>query len=124
LRAATTPGAQVTPSSQRPKPRSKQGSSDGILNGRSDAMKTTIDKAGRVVIPKKIREAIGLKPGTELDVRLCDGRIEIEPEPLPIRLVERDGLLVVEPLVPVEPLTVEMVNAVLEQLRAERGSPH
>jgi AbrB family looped-hinge helix DNA binding protein len=87
-------------------------------------MKTTIDKAGRVVIPKKIREAIGLKPGTELDVRLCDGRIEIEPEPLPIRLVERDGLLVVEPLVPVEPLTVEMVNEVLEQLRAERGSPH
>ena len=42
-------------------------------------MKTTIDKAGRVVIPKKIRDAAGIEPGMELDVRLCDGRVEIEP---------------------------------------------
>ncbi len=43
-------------------------------------MKTTIDAAGRLVIPKKIREEAGLKPGTALDVRVRDGVIEIEPE--------------------------------------------
>lgn len=31
-------------------------------------MKTTIDKAGRVVIPAALREKAGLTPGTELEV--------------------------------------------------------
>ena len=31
-------------------------------------MRTTIDKAGRVVIPAPIRQRAGLRPGTELDV--------------------------------------------------------
>ena len=31
-------------------------------------MRTTIDKAGRVVIPASIRERAGLTPGTELEV--------------------------------------------------------
>lgn len=35
-------------------------------------MKTTIDKAGRVVIPAGIREKAGLKPGTELEVVVDD----------------------------------------------------
>lgn len=35
-------------------------------------MKTTIDKAGRVVIPAAIRARVGLTPGAELDV-VVDG---------------------------------------------------
>jgi AbrB family looped-hinge helix DNA binding protein len=37
-------------------------------------MDLTIDKFGRVVIPKKIRERLGLKPGTTL-------RLDIERQP-------------------------------------------
>ncbi len=36
----------------------------------SDAMRSTIDSAGRVVIPKAIREAAGLKPGSPLRLNI------------------------------------------------------
>jgi AbrB family looped-hinge helix DNA binding protein len=85
-------------------------------------MKTAIDKAGRVVIPKKIRDAAGIEPGMELDVRLCDGRIEIEPAAVPVKLVRRPGgMLVAVPLVPVEPLPHEVIEHVLDELRGRRG---
>jgi AbrB family looped-hinge helix DNA binding protein len=35
-------------------------------------MTTTIDKAGRVVIPASIRARAGLRPGTELEVEVDD----------------------------------------------------
>lgn len=85
-------------------------------------MRATIDAAGRVVIPKKVREAAGLEPGMELDVRLCDGRIEIEPAEVPVRLVRRPGgMLVAEPLVPIEPLPHEVIQQTLDTLRDDRG---
>ena len=84
-------------------------------------MKTTIDKSGRVVIPKAIRDAAGLKPGMELDIRCEDGRIEIEPAPIPVKLVRRPGgMLVAVPLVPVEPLTNEMIQQTREAIWDER----
>lgn len=59
-------------------------------------MRTTIDAAGRVVIPKQLRQAAGLEPGRELEITERDGRIEIEPVAAPIELVERDGFLAAE----------------------------
>ena len=53
-------------------------------------MKTTIDAAGRVVVPKALRRAIGLQPGSEVEMRVSDGRIEMEPAPLDVRM-ERTG---------------------------------
>jgi AbrB family looped-hinge helix DNA binding protein len=60
-------------------------------------MNTTIDAAGRLVIPKEIRREAGLRPGMSLDVRWRGGRIEIEPVPLPVKLVRRGRLLVAVP---------------------------
>lgn len=40
-------------------------------------MRTTIDKAGRVVIPKQIRERLALGGGDEVEIELRYGRIEI-----------------------------------------------
>ena len=57
-------------------------------------METTIDRAGRVVIPKPIREAAGLKPGAGLSIQYRDGRIEIEPKSMKARLVPKGSVLV------------------------------
>ena len=40
-------------------------------------MRTTIDAAGRLVIPKPLREQLGFSPGTELDLDAVDGRLEV-----------------------------------------------
>jgi AbrB family looped-hinge helix DNA binding protein len=42
-------------------------------------MTATIDGAGRVVIPKALRDRAGLSPGTRVDFHFRDGSIEISP---------------------------------------------
>jgi AbrB family looped-hinge helix DNA binding protein len=59
-------------------------------------MKTTIDKAGRVVIPAAIRIRAGLAHGTELDVRLEDGVVRLFRRPLGPKLVRVGKRLVAE----------------------------
>jgi AbrB family looped-hinge helix DNA binding protein len=80
-------------------------------------MRTTIDAGGRVVVPKPLRDALGLRPGSEVEVSLRDGHVEIEPAGVPMRLVEKNGVTVVETDVPLPPLTPEQVREVLEQVR-------
>jgi AbrB family looped-hinge helix DNA binding protein len=80
-------------------------------------MRTTIDRAGRVVLPKVLREALGLRGGQEIEISLRDGGIQIEPVSAPMRLVERKGILVAEPDVPIPPLTRDEVRDTLERVR-------
>ncbi|HXF71168.1 MAG TPA: AbrB/MazE/SpoVT family DNA-binding domain-containing protein [Actinomycetota bacterium] len=80
-------------------------------------MRTTIDAAGRVVVPKPLRDELGLAPGQEIEVSVRDGRIELEPVPTPMRLVRRDGVPRAEPEVPVPPLTTVEVREALERVR-------
>jgi AbrB family looped-hinge helix DNA binding protein len=54
-------------------------------------MRTTIDKAGRLVIPKELRQEGGLKPGTELEIRWRHGVMEIEQAAIPVKLKKRGG---------------------------------
>ncbi|MFN2386477.1 MAG: AbrB/MazE/SpoVT family DNA-binding domain-containing protein [Thermoanaerobaculia bacterium] len=84
-------------------------------------MKITIDRAGRLVVPKPIRQAAGITPGAVLTIRVREGRIEIEPAPLEVRLVKRGRLTVLEPRKAVAPLTQRQVAETLESLR-RRGS--
>ena len=63
-----------------------------------NAMRTTIDKAGRVVIPAAVRERLGLLPGTPLDVTADDGAVTLTPAVPPPRLVRRHGRLVARPV--------------------------
>lgn len=84
-------------------------------------MKTTIDSAGRLVIPKEIRRQAGLRPGMPLEVRWQDGRIEIEPAALPVTLVREGHLLVATPQMEVGPLTAAIVEDTRQELAHERG---
>jgi len=88
---------------------------NGILNG----MTVTMDGAGRIVIPKAIRDREGLQAGTELNIRVEDGKIKLE---VPYAKLEwRDGMpvLVAPPGSPT--ITHEMVNEWIEQDRNSRG---
>ena len=40
-------------------------------------MRTTIDMAGRLVVPKRLRDELGFRPGTELELSAVDGRLEV-----------------------------------------------
>jgi AbrB family looped-hinge helix DNA binding protein len=70
----------------------------------------TIDRVGRLVIPKEIRDEAGIEPGMVLEVRCREGRIEIEPRRRPIRIVKKGRLQVAESVETGEPLTRAVVR--------------
>ncbi|HEY7621983.1 MAG TPA: AbrB/MazE/SpoVT family DNA-binding domain-containing protein [Solirubrobacteraceae bacterium] len=41
-------------------------------------MRTTSDAAGRLVVPKPLRDQLGMTPGTQLDLEVVDGRLAAE----------------------------------------------
>ena len=57
-------------------------------------METTLDKFGRVVIPKRLREDLGLHPGSVLQIKQYDQKIFIEPVHEEPRMVVKKGVLV------------------------------
>jgi AbrB family looped-hinge helix DNA binding protein len=59
-------------------------------------MRTTIDMAGRVVIPKALRGEVGLVPGSDVEVTADGAGIRIEPVPGE-GLVEEEGFAVIPP---------------------------
>jgi AbrB family looped-hinge helix DNA binding protein len=83
----------------------------------SDVTTITIDRAGRVVIPKEIREAAGIEPGMPLVVTCREGRIEIEPRRRPVRIVKRGRLQVAISVEEGEPLTRDAVRRTQERGR-------
>jgi AbrB family looped-hinge helix DNA binding protein len=56
-------------------------------------MRATIDKAGRLVIPKQLREHLGLRPGV-VEVTADGAGLRVEPL-AGDSLEERDGILVI-----------------------------
>ncbi len=80
-------------------------------------MKTTIDKAGRVVIPAAIRERAGLKPGTELDVIMDDITIRlVRTGPAP-KLVRKGRRLIAKPIASPKDLPELDLAAIVEEER-------
>lgn len=54
----------------------------------------TIDKAGRVVIPKTIRDRLNLRPGSELEISLSGNSIRLEAPTGETRLVRKKGVII------------------------------
>lgn len=48
----------------------------------------TVDDKGRIVLPKEVRERLGVTPGTEVEVRAEDGKAVVEPEDDPEAIIE------------------------------------
>lgn len=80
-------------------------------------MRTTIDKAGRLVIPAAVRERLGLEPGTTLEVTVDEVGVRLErvaPGPQLVRVGKR---LVARPTVSPDERPAVDVAALVEEER-------
>lgn len=57
-------------------------------------MKATIDSVGRIVVPKALRDALGLTPGSSVEISRYGAGLQLIPTGRTARLVEEDGVLV------------------------------
>jgi AbrB family looped-hinge helix DNA binding protein len=86
------------------------------------ATTVTIDKAGRIVVPKEMRDQLHLAPGTPLRVERSGDGLTLVPATPEARLVIENGTPLI---IPAEAsgnrvLTTEMVNELMAEQRAER----
>jgi AbrB family looped-hinge helix DNA binding protein len=80
-------------------------------------MKTAIDAGGRIVVPKPLRDALGLSSGQVLEISAEDGRLEIEVADIPMTLKRRGKGVVAVPDIELPTLTSAQVRDVLEKTR-------
>ena len=71
-------------------------------------MKTTVSEKGQITIPKRLRDRLGLRPGTVLDFEEADGRL------IGRRLVPVDHL---DDLVGILPPTTGGTDAFIREIR-------
>lgn len=76
-----------------------------------------MDAAGRIVVPKALRLALGLTPGQPLEIRAGDGRLEVEIAATPMKLHVRGRGVVAVPDTKLPALTAEQVRDTLEKVR-------
>jgi AbrB family looped-hinge helix DNA binding protein len=78
-------------------------------------MKTTIDAAGRLVVPKPLRDELGFAPGMELELDAVDGRLQVAvPSRVRVERGPRGARFVADGDAA---LTAEQVRAVIERGR-------
>ena len=81
-------------------------------------MVTTIDKAGRVVIPAAVRERAGLRPGAELDVTVDETGVRLSPRARGPRLERLGKRLVARPTAKPDARPAIDVAALIEEERS------
>ena len=77
----------------------------------------TIDKAGRIVLPKLVRDELQLSPGDSLEVDSSEERVILRPVRGHGRMYKKQGVWVMNSG---EPLDAGVVNRTLRRIRAER----
>ena len=78
-------------------------------------MKTTIDSAGRIVVPKSVRDQLHLTPGSELELDVLDDSVVIRHRDAPQPLVENQGILIHHGP---KPKAIEIISFLWEQRNA------
>jgi AbrB family looped-hinge helix DNA binding protein len=51
-----------------------------------------MDSGGRVLVPKPLRDALGLQPGTTVDISRYGAGLQLIPAGRAARIVEEDGV--------------------------------
>ena len=81
-----------------------------------------IDKSGRLVLPKKMRDALRLVPGTRVVINQTEDAIVIQPEPKPLGLYMKEGMWVYD-TGPLPPEHVDWVNKAREDRIDQLAEP-
>jgi len=80
-------------------------------------MQLTVDKAGRIVLPKPLRDELNLSPGDSLEVQAAEEQIILRPVRTTSPLEKERGVWVFRTG---EELRASSVEETLRQLRQER----
>lgn len=80
-------------------------------------MRVAIDAAGRMVLPKQLREELGISGPAKVEVVSADGHLELSIPDTPAYVEMREGLAVIVPDAPVPAMTAEDVRKALEAVR-------
>lgn len=84
----------------------------------ANSVTVTIDKAGRLVLPKAMRDALHLKPGSSLEVERRDDELILRTSQPDAEIIYKNGIPVLRTRGGA--LTLEMVNDVLREGYEER----
>ncbi|SEG42799.1 looped-hinge helix DNA binding domain-containing protein, AbrB family [Bryocella elongata] len=76
-----------------------------------------IDKAGRIVVPKKVRDALGLNAGTQVELEVQEDAVVLRAKRQPKGLWNDRGLWVYDAGVPI---TTDEVQRWMDELRERR----
>lgn len=80
-------------------------------------MDVTIDKAGRLVLPKQVREQLGLCAGDDLELSVIDDTVTLKPKPKDLPLKRVNGRWVWGGSVPKDP---DWIVKAIEKSRMDR----
>ncbi|MBL7684780.1 MAG: AbrB/MazE/SpoVT family DNA-binding domain-containing protein [Deltaproteobacteria bacterium] len=83
----------------------------------SQIYKISIDKFGRVVLPKAIRDQLGIQAGGEFEVEEKENSICLKPIRNEAKLIKKDGWWVITGT---GPITLEETNKIIRDTRLER----
>lgn len=78
----------------------------------------TIDRAGRLVLPKPVRDELQLAAGDSLELESSDDQIVLRPVRGVATLRKKQGVWVMRTG---KPLSAEVVNETIRKIRNERG---
>lgn len=81
--------------------------------------KLTIDKAGRIVLPKPIRQELQIEPGDTFEIETQGDEIKLRPVRSQATMRKKRGVWVFRSG---EPLTAETVNKIIQEVRDERDA--
>ncbi len=80
-------------------------------------MRVSIDRVGRLVVPKRLREELGLSGPAEVVMVALDGRLELTVADVSAHVAEQDGFHVIVTDQRMTPMTVEETRDAIERVR-------